>query len=143
MREAVGGSLLMYLIIPILIIFIVFIGFIMNYAAAYRAANYAITRIENCQGRFDDCGKDNDKLSVKGLKDELSSKYNYHLPKKYSIIPLCYIDNGNDSYVFRVGLPVTFELPLVGDATIMTVRAETKSIPNMPTKALSGISQCS
>ena len=57
MREAVGGSLLMYLIIPIIIIFIVFIGFIMRYASAYRAANFIVTQIESCQG-YSDCASD-------------------------------------------------------------------------------------
>ena len=139
MREAVGGSLLLYLIIPIIIIIIVFIGFIMNYAAAYRAANYAITRIENCQGRFDDCGNDGGNLR-KNIGDELK-KYAYDL--KGNALPLCYIENGNDSYVFRTTLPVSFQLPLVDEVTIMSVKVETKTITNVPSKALSGISRCS
>ena len=136
MREAVGGSLLLYLIIPIIIIFIVFIGFIMNYASAYRAANYMITQIENCQGRFDDCGG----VDMKLIKSVLKTDYAYIASSVDEIRP-CYIEN-NDSYVFRVNLPVSFDIPLVGASAITSVKAETKSIPNVPKKALDNFTVC-
>ena len=145
MREAVGGSLLLYLFIPIIMIIIFFIGFVMNYAAAYRAANHAITRIENCQARFDDCGNDKSDLR-ENIGNEIRTNYNYPLPKSKKALPLCYILNGSNSYVFRTTLPVSFYLPLVGDIDVMSVKAETKSITipsSVNTKALSGIKACS
>lgn len=135
MREAVGGSLLLYLIIPIIIVFIVFIGFIMNYASAYRAANYVITQIENCQGQMRDCSE------LKDITETIRTKYSYVTEDRKTIKP-CYYVNGNDTYVFRVTLPVSFELPLIGNFNPMRVKAETKSISNVPTKSLADFSKC-
>ena len=133
MREAVGGSLLLYLIIPIIILFICFIGFIMNYASAYRSANYIVSQIENCQGQFNDCaGMDMDQVF-----DDIQQKYSYVIPKKVSrndLIP-CYFKNGINT-VFRVSLPVSFDLPIAGTVNFMYVKAETKSIPKVPDKSL-------
>ena len=137
MREAVGGSLLLYLIIPIIILFIVFIGFIMNYASAYRAANYVVTQIENCQGRMDDCGN----VSMKKITDTIREKYSYITKDRKNVEP-CYIQNG-DSYVFRVNLPVSFDLPIIGNFNPVNVKAETKSINGVPSKSLAEFSKCS
>lgn len=129
MREAVGGSLLLYLFIPIIILIIFFVAFIMNYASAYRAANYVVTQIENCQGRMNDGCNDMDKIYR-----EIVSKYHYHSPNN-KISP-CYISNGSNSYVFRVSLPVSFEMPMIGNISWFMVNAETKTIQNLPSKYL-------
>ena len=136
MREAVGGSMLYYIIIPIIILFIVFIAFIMNYAAAYRAANYYITQIESCQGQVGKCGD----ITFKSIENDLKNKYKYIAPKNNGI-KRCYKENGN-SYVFRVELPVTFELPIVGVLQPMIVKAETKSIANVPAAFLGNYGKC-
>ena len=134
MREAVGGSLLLYLIIPIIILFICFIGFIMNYASAYRSANYMVTQIENCQGRINNCG---DIKKVHDLFTQIKDKYSYVIPNKITENDLkpCYFKNGN-SYVFRVYLPVSFDLPIIGTFNALYVKAETKSITKVPDDAL-------
>ena len=49
MREAVGGSILFYIILGFLAVYIVFIGVIMNYAATYRASNSVLTKIEQTE----------------------------------------------------------------------------------------------
>lgn len=144
MREAVGGSLLLYLVIPIIIIFILFIGFIMNYAAAYRAANYVVTQIENCQGQMSNCGSLNADWKDT-LYQTIKSKYSYIEPNQSSISP-CYIVNGvngsSSSYVFRIELPISFEIPLIGVLKPMVVKAETKSINGVPAKYLAEFSKC-
>ena len=117
MREAVGGSLLMYLVIPFLIIYIVFIAFIMNYASAYRAANYIVTQIESCQGHTD-CKSNWDENVV-------SSQYHYKGTPRVTCIA-----NGTNSAVFRVEMDVDFDLPLIGEFSAFTVKAETKSVHN-------------
>lgn len=119
MREAVGGSLLLYLIIPIIIIFIVFIGFIMNYASAYRAANYIVTQIETCQGHSD-C-KSNWSTEV------VSSKYHYVGPATVSCRT---IDGVTNAVVYDVNLKVVFDLPVIGSFNAYSVKSETKSMHN-------------
>ena len=51
MREAIGSSILFYIILGFLALFIVFIALIMNYAACYRASNYVLTMIERTEGQ--------------------------------------------------------------------------------------------
>ena len=121
MREAVGGSLLLYLIIPIIVLFIVFIGFIMNYAAAYRAANYVVSQYENCQGNVGDCGD----VTEDSITSHIAQKYYY----KGNYTVTC-LSNGTNSSVFRVTLPVEFDLPIVGRFKPFNVVVETKTIQN-------------
>ena len=135
MREAVGGSLMLYIIIPIIVLLIVFVGFIMNYASAYRAANYVVTQIENCQGRMKDCSE------LKDITETVRTKYSYVTKDRKTIQP-CYFNNGNGSYVFRVSLDVSFELPILGNLNPVSVKAETKSINNVPAKFLNDFVKC-
>ena len=140
MREAIGGSLMMYLVIPIIVIFIFFIAFIMNYASAYRAANYVITQIENCQGQMKNCNG----VTMSTITSTVKQQYKYVTKNGTNIAP-CYIQNGsntNASYVFRVELPVSFELPLLGEFSPVYVKAETKSIRSVPSTALAEFSKC-
>ena len=137
MREAVGGAGLLYMVIPIIILLIFFIGFIMNYASAYRAANYAITQIENCQGRMNDCGD----VNMETITSHIRSKFKYITEGKKDI-ETCYISNGDSNYIFRVDLPVKFNVPILGDATWMHVVAETKTMVNVPLSSLAEFSPC-
>ncbi len=125
MREAIGSSLTLYLFIPIIILIIFFVSFIINYASAYRAANYVVSEIENCQGMMNDCGS-TDKLHE--ITEKVAKEYNYLTPGRTNIVPTC-IQNGSGA-VFRVQLPVNFELPIFGSITAINVKAETKTIPN-------------
>ncbi len=137
MREALGGSLLLYLIIPIIVLFIFFIAFIMNYASAYRAANYVVTQIENCQGQMNNCGE----INLQTITEQVKKQYKYITQNGAKIVP-CYVENGTNSYVFRVSLPVSFDLPLLGNFAPARVKVETKTITNVPAKSLTEFSQC-
>ena len=118
MREAVGGSLLFYIVITFLVIYIVFIGFIMNYASAYRAGNYVVSQIEACEADMNNCGRTN----FSQIKDDIKSKYRYLGDVKY-----CCYNNAKGS-VYRATLSVEFELPLIGKVSPFLVKSETKTI---------------
>lgn len=132
MREAVGGSLLLYIIIPIIILFIVFIGFVMRYASTYRAANYVVTQLENCQGKMDNCGG----TDMEGITQVIKKDYGYITPDVAPntggiVRPVCIPNNrddGRSGVVYRVELPVEFDLPFFGSIRWMIVKAETKTI---------------
>ena len=129
MREAIGGSYIIYIAVIFIMIYIFFVGFVMNYAAAYRAANYVITQIENCQGKMDSC----DNTNMENITRDIKKNYNYITPKRAPntngiISPAC-LANG-DGVIYRVELPVEFDLPLLGGLRWMTVKAETKTIHN-------------
>ena len=126
MREAVGGSLLLYLIIPIIILIIVFIGFVMNYASVYRAANFVTSKIETCNGKMDEnstniCGHASKASITKDLKD------NYSYTNGYTV---CCMQNSKGS-VFRTTLNVDFELPFFGKVSPFNIKVETKTIYNV------------
>ena len=80
----------------------------MNYASAYRAANYAITQIENCQGQMDNCGN----VSMASITKAIKEQYKY-ITENGKDIETCYTVNGknNNAYVYRVKLPVSFDIP--------------------------------
>ncbi len=119
MREAVGGSWLLYIVITFLIIYVVFIAFIMNYASAYRAANYVVTQIENCEADMSHCnGNDFRKIA-----EDVKNKYKY-----MGGIDRCCIDNARNGSIYRVTLKVQFEAPLFGMVNAFQVRVDTKTI---------------
>ena len=121
MREATGGALLIYLFIPIIVMIIIFVGFIMNYASAYRAANYVVTQIESCQGLIDDksCSSFGDTST---MSQTIKSKYGYSGPMKIECI-----SNGDNS-VRRVTLGVYMDFPLIELVHLFDVKAETKTL---------------
>ena len=133
MREAIGSSWIMYIAIIFILIYIFFIGFVMNYAAAYRAANYVVTQIENCQGHMDNCGD----TTMQSITETVRREYHYITPDRKPniggvITPIC-LTNGS-GVVYRVELPIEFNLPLLGGLRWMTVKAETKTIQNTSCK---------
>lgn len=138
MREAIGGSMLYYIVIPILFLFIVFIAFIMNYASAYRAGNYIISQIETCDANVDNCSHISSGLTT--INDNIRSMYHYSNGVKY-----CYIQNVKGT-VYRVSLDVNFDLPLIGKIGVYKVVSESKTIYNVfeGTKSVfgNGIRQC-
>lgn len=125
MREALGGGMLMYLIIPIIFLFVAFIGFIMNYASIYRAGNYIITQIETCDANLDNCTH----ISKDQMESVVRTKYGYHGPITYRCT-----DNKKGS-VYRVTLGITMELPLIGkvpsNGNLFSINSESKTIYNV------------
>lgn len=124
MREAIGSSWIIYIAVIFIMIYIFFVGFVMNYAAAYRAANYVVSQIENCQGKMNDCNG----VTMTTITNTVRTKYSYVTPNRSPISPTCFA-NGN-GVIYRVELPVEFDLPLLGGLRWMIVKAETKTIQN-------------
>lgn len=122
MREALGGSLLLYLMIPIIFLFVAFIAFIMNYASIYRAGNYIITQIETCDGNLDNCQH----TSKEDMEALIRNKYGYHGPISYTC------SNNQKGSVYRVSLGISIELPLIGkvpsNGNLFTIASESKTI---------------
>ncbi len=127
MHDAIGSSWIVYLVVIFMIVYVFFMAFVMNYAAAYRAVNYVITQIENCQGQMDNCNN----VTMESITKTVKTKYRYITPNMAPntngiITPIC-IKNGA-GVIYRVELPVEFDLPLLGGLRWITVKAETKTI---------------
>lgn len=115
MREAVGGSMLFYIVTIFLIIYIAFIGVVMNYASTYRASNYIVSKIEEYEADLD-----NDDLE--SLENIARENYYYDQGVAY-----CCKDNNNGS-VYQVTTKVIFKVPLINVDLKINVRTETKTI---------------
>ena len=112
MREAVGGSLLFYIMIGFIFIYIVFIGVIMNYAATYRASNYVVTALEESEGE----------VSRSSLIESLQNR-NY-----YNGLSITCSENSNGDAVYRVTTYVNFDVPLIDAHLRLAITNETKAI---------------
>ena len=120
MREAVGGSLLFYIIIGIIFVFIVFIGFIMSYAASYRASNYVLTMLERTEGEVA-IGNPSDQADADTLYGMLKSR------KYFNDLDVCCVENSNGA-VYRIKTYVPFRLPLINVNMNLEISNETKTI---------------
>ena len=118
MREAIGGSMLMYILIPFIFMFIVFIAFIMNYASAYRSANYVISQIETCNGAFNNC----DHFDFSKLRNNLKTKYHYD-----DSVNISCTSNGMGN-VYKATLHVSFDMPFFGRIGVYNVNSETRTM---------------
>ena len=123
MREAVGGSMLFYIMIGFIFIFIVFIAIIMNYAAAYRASNYAITMIERTEGNVS-VGNSSDSAGSNTIVGKLKAR-NY-----YNTLKITCSENSNGA-IYKVVTTVPFKLPLVEVELNLAIKNETKTIYNV------------
>lgn len=112
MREAVGGSILFYIILGFLAVYIIFIGVIMNYAATYRANNHVVTAIEETEGNID----------YRTLKDNLKSV------SYYNALKVTCTNNSNNDAIYKVTTYVNFEVPLIGIDMRLTINNDTKAI---------------
>ncbi len=117
MREAVGGSMLFYIILIFIFIYIVFIGLIMNYAATYRASNYVISTLEEYEGSVA-----TDATSSSMLCNGLRSR-NYH-----NKVYISCNQNTNGDAIYQVRTFVSFELPLIGVDLDLAIKNETKAL---------------
>ena len=118
MREAVGGSILFYIILGFLVDYIVFIGVIMNYAATYRASNYVITALEESEGEV------NRTTLIESLQDR-----NY-----YNDLSITCSENSNGDAIYRVTTYVNFDVPLIDAHLRLAINNETKAIYGEPCK---------
>ena len=111
MREAFGGTILFYVILGFLAVYIIFIGLIMNYAATYRASNYVLTSLEESEANVD--------LST--LKSNLA-KLNYH-----NGLDVC-CSNTNNGSVYSIKTYVQFDLPILDLDLKLKINNDTKTI---------------
>lgn len=130
MREAVGGSMLFYIMISFIFLFIVFIAVIMNYAATYRANNYIVTRIEQTEGRVQVGSKSDPKCL--GSRDNCTLYSALKSMNYYNDLGVkCReITAGSKvlGAVYTVTTSVTFEVPLLGVDLPLYINNDTKTI---------------
>ena len=113
MREAVGGTWLLYFFFIFIFIYVAFIAIIMNYASAYRTNNYIVSAVENHEG-WDDTNK---------IKADVRNLYGYTGDIRY-----CCIENSSNGVVYRVQTYINFELPLISTEFKIPITTDSKTI---------------
>jgi len=129
MREAIGGTMLMYLVLGFLIIYIFFMAVVINYGRVFRTKNALISYIEVEEG------------FKTGIKDGLVSKA--HQQGYYDEIYACYVyDATREITYFTIELEITFQLPMVSNSVKIPITGETAAIRNVEEENKEGIRPC-
>ena len=152
MRESIGGSLLLYIVLFFIGLIILFFAAILSYAKAYRVKNRIINYLENAN-YYNDNGPHYYDLN-EGINNELQGiGYSYKAPKKCNFnnkcveisgvdddeninrksfkggkynYCLCKVNNGVDGYYYEVITFTEFEFPIIKSVIKSSVHGETK-----------------
>lgn len=116
MREAVGGTWLLYFFFTFVFIYIVFITIIMNYASAYRTNNYIVSYLENQEGQVNDWNV---------VKSNIKNKFGYLNDIGYCCSTS---SSGNGGVVYRVETYLSFEWPLIGGTFKIPITNDSKPV---------------
>ena len=146
MRESIGSTWTLQLVIGFILIFVGFLTLSLGYSKSYKVKNETLSVIEKYEGLSKDaitiinnyleyngyntmgkCPDDTwygvDNLSVNTLaKAETDKKYYYCIKKRIS---------KNYRYYYELNVFFKFNLPIVGDFTTFTIEGTTSDITSM------------
>ena len=126
MREAIGGALLIKLVMVFIVIYVCFLGIAINYSITFRVKNQIINLIEEYEGYE----------NAKPLISEYISSVGYYRSSEMSLIDNAECNSGyciqelssaRGKY-YRVTTYVSFDFPIIGRITNFPVSGETKVI---------------
>ena len=135
MRDAIGGSLLLNLVVIFTSIVILFFAGIMAYSKAYKAKNKIIEVIESYEN-YDE--------TVAGVISEDLKLAGYRNANREQIEAKCGTDNANEStyfyciyedansaeegFSYEVVTFVQFDFPVIGNLLVFPVKGETRTL---------------
>lgn len=141
MRDAVGGSLLLNLIVIFTSVVILFFVGILSYSKAYKVKNRIVEVIERTDGNITDniLGEINNELTKVGYKvigsapdDDKCSRDSSRgacTNLNTSTFNYCICQHGGtDAKIFEVITYAQFEFPVIGDLLTIPVKGETKML---------------
>ncbi len=128
MREAVGGTGLIFIIAMFLVVYIAFMAVILNYGRVFRVKNAVINAIEQNEGVYD-----------QGTLDNMARDAGY----TGDVVGCVYEDN-NRGTSYQVTVFINFQLPLLNRPVTIPVSGETRFIePNVnSTQPKQSLSRC-
>lgn len=113
MKEAVGGTTLLKIVLVFLIVYIMFMAIVLKYGRTFRIKNALINQIEQNEG-FE---------SVEAI-EEVAKSLGY-----FRNLNACYVKlPGEKGYYYRVEIFAQFDLPLVSNTLNIPVSGETRII---------------
>lgn len=118
MRDSIGGTLLFWIVLILLSVFIVFIAFIIKYARVYKMKNSMINYIERNEG-----------IASKDEFDANLASLGYPSDGGYKVCRYLAKDKNKGGYYYVELYSIT-AFPLVGNfvAVKIAIRGETKNI---------------
>lgn len=133
MREAIGNSLLLSIVVVFVSLIILFFVGILSYSKAYKAKNRIVSVIEKHE-TFNEAAKDEISSSLKDMgyqlgecKDENGKSNSGY---KYCVYEICneIDDTGSctGTYYYKVATYVQFYFPIIGELFNPPVYSETK-----------------
>lgn len=141
MRDAFGGTAMMYLLLIFLFLYTVFMAIALNYAKAFRVKNKVIDIIEQNEGIRDTGFSDISEESVLGTINSYLDSVNYYVSdidkEKYG--PVCYdrgyciskntatVDGLNSEY-YQITTFVKLDFPFMDLKIVVPIRGETRKI---------------
>ncbi|MEG1313802.1 MAG: hypothetical protein RSD40_05760 [Bacilli bacterium] len=125
MKEAVGSTQLLRIVLIFLAIYIIFMATVINYTTTFRVKNQIITIIEKLEG-FDE---DEINKYVSNARYTSSTGASGPHNKKYDVVKMA-TERGP---YYRVTTYVNFQLPLVNNAISFKVSGETRVLYNLRT----------
>ena len=111
MKESVGGTLLLQIVLVFLVVYIGFMAIVINSGRVFRYKNAIINKIEQSEG-FADCE------SLEKMIKDLGYNQNY-------VVEYTTTDRGT---IYKVEIYIIFNLPLVKTKVTIPVRGETRLI---------------
>lgn len=113
MREAFGGTMLMYIVVIFLIVYIIFMSVVINYGRVFRVKNALISKIENDEG-------------INNADDLISKAADMGYVNQQ--IDVCYTPGNNNYDYYSVRVYIYFGLPMVQDGVKIAISGQTSAI---------------
>lgn len=111
MRESVGGTLLLQIVLVFLTVYIGFMAIVINYGKVFRIKNRIINRIEQNEG-YANC------TGIDSVMKEAGYLGNYNV--SYTTT--------SKGAIYSVTIYITFEVPIIGRKVGLPVKGETRLI---------------
>lgn len=112
MREAVGGTLLIKIVLVFLAIYIGFMAIVIGYGKIFRIKNTLINKIEQNEGY----------KTISEIED-VARELGY-----FGALRACNTKVGEKGYYYSIKIYVSFSLPLVNNTLKIPVTGETRTI---------------
>ena len=134
MREAIGGTILLYIVLIFLFVYIAFMAIVINYGRVFRSKNSVVTYIEQYEGFTEE--------TKTVIENQVIAKQGYDGP-----ICACYNMAPNNNKYYSIKLVVEFTMPLVSRDMYpkLAISGQTSGIPTLKSggKDLDSIEDCS
>lgn len=114
MRESIGGTMLFWIVLFFMTIFIAFMASVINYARVYKMKNSMINYIEKSEG-----------IKTKEEFEDALVNLGYPANGDYEICRKISRETGG---IYSLSLYAIFELPFVGNGIRVEIKGETRLI---------------